>query len=79
MKSTVRKTMDNETPFKVIEMGKDTIQLYHCSKGGMYGWQVLAVWFSDHGYRGHYKTTGCGYSKENAAEDASFQGYRQDA
>jgi len=73
MNAQIRKIMDNETAFKVIEMGEDTIQMYHCSKGGMYGWQVLAVWFHKHGYKGHYKTGGCGYSKENAAENEAFR------
>lgn len=56
-----RKIVDNEAPFKVIQLaGGREVRLYYTPRPGMYGHQVLVTWF-DPTLAGEYITGGCGY------------------
>jgi hypothetical protein len=62
----------NETPFKVIEMGPFEVQLYW-SRGGVNGWQVVTLcWHTAIGLVWTYKTAGGGYCKESASLEYCF-------
>lgn len=62
MKANTRKLMDNETPFKVIQIGDIEIRQYWTAKG-VYGHQVLTCIFGMYPEFHEYKTSGCGYDK----------------
>jgi hypothetical protein len=63
-----RNIQDASAPFKVIDMpGGRSIRLYWTPRAGMYGHQVLAVWYENNSLAGEYITGGCGYCKEGAA------------
>lgn len=67
-----KKLVDNETPFKVIELPEGLELRLYWRKGGAFGWQVQALLYG-RGAPLTYKTDGCGYCKEGAALDEAFK------
>ncbi len=73
MNKQIKNTIQNETPFKVIEIGKYEIRLYWTARKGVYGHQVVSEIYSNHAHVFFSISSGCGYCKESEMTTKAFR------